>query len=107
AFEPGQNEVAMRADHVFEHAEDVRLELLDVGAVEHGPADADHSGTNLVDAHLRRRRREMARQKPGRAAERGGEHRGKPPVQHGLSHYTLTVREAVWYRHAFDGPQVV
>ena len=45
----------MRADDVLENADDVRLEFLDVRAVEHGAADAHHAGSDLADAHLRRR----------------------------------------------------
>ena len=45
----------MRADDVLEHADDVRLEFLDVGAVEYRAADAHHAGPDVADAHLRGR----------------------------------------------------
>src|SRR5262249_11432729 len=49
-----QNQIAVRADHVLQHAEDVDLEFLHVGAVEHGSPDPHHAGPNLVDPHLTR-----------------------------------------------------
>ncbi len=77
AFELGEDQVAVRADDVFEHADDVGLELLDVGAVEDGPADADHAGTDLVDAHLRGRAvghgRDEDDQAANQAQKQGGE----------------------------------
>ncbi len=54
AFEPGEDQVALRADDVFDDAEDVGLELLDLRAVENRPADADHAGPDLGNRHLRR-----------------------------------------------------
>ena len=66
AFEPREDQVAARADDVLEHAEDVDLELLDAGAVEDGPADADHARPDL-------RRRPSAAwraRQPGRAQRR-------------------------------------
>ncbi len=51
AFELGENQVAVCADDVFEHADDVDLEFLDVRAVEDGPADADHPRPDVCDAH--------------------------------------------------------
>ena len=54
AFEPGQDEVAVRPDDVLEDAEDVDLEFLDARAVEHGPADADHARAGSPDPHLGR-----------------------------------------------------
>ncbi len=55
AFEPRQNQVALGADDVLDDAEDVRLELLDPGAVEDRAADADHPRPDVGDRHLRRR----------------------------------------------------
>src|SRR6185503_15251792 len=52
AFELGENQIPMRADHVLEHADDVGLELLDVRAIEDRASDPDHAGPNLVDSHL-------------------------------------------------------
>ena len=52
ALQPGQDEVSLRADDVLEHAQDVRFELLDMGAVEHRVSDAHHPGTNLGNRHL-------------------------------------------------------
>jgi hypothetical protein len=43
----------MRADDVLEHAQDVNFEFFDARPFEHRPADADHAGTDFVDAHLR------------------------------------------------------
>ena len=70
AFEPGQDQVAVRADDVLEHADDVRLELLDAGAVEDRPADADHPGTDVGDAHLRGVAGRQGRRAPSRTATR-------------------------------------
>ena len=54
ALEPGQDQIAPRADDVFDHPDDVSLEFLDPSAVEHGTADADHPGADFRDTHLRR-----------------------------------------------------
>ena len=43
-----ENQVAVRADDVLEHADDVGLEFLDVRAVEDRVADADHAGTDVL-----------------------------------------------------------
>ena len=76
------------ADDVLEHAEDVGLELLDVRAVEDRPADADHAGPDLRDAHLRRRRAQRGQpekteaQRESEASARHGistHYRGRPP----------------------------
>ena len=40
------------ADDVFEHAQDVGLELFDVDAIEHGAADAHHARADFGDGHL-------------------------------------------------------
>ena len=56
AFEPRENQIAVRADDVLEHAENVDLELLDAGALEYRPADRDHAGTDFVDVHASSRR---------------------------------------------------
>ena len=49
AFEPGQNQIAARADAVAQHADDVDLELVEAIALEDGAADADHAGPDLID----------------------------------------------------------
>ena len=69
AFEPGENQVALRADDVFDDAEDVGLELLDLRAVEDRPADADHAGPDFGDGHLRAYRRCNAEQTEDRDAQ--------------------------------------
>ena len=43
AFEPRENQVAARALDVAEHAEDLHLEILKLGALEDRSADADHA----------------------------------------------------------------
>ena len=53
AFEAGENQIATRADHVLEHAEDVDLELFDARAFEYRPAHGDHAGTDFIHVHLR------------------------------------------------------
>ncbi len=45
ALEARQDQIAMRALHVVQHAEDVRLEFLEFGSFEDRPADADHAGS--------------------------------------------------------------
>ena len=57
AFEPRQDQVALRALDVAQHAEDVDLELLELGPLEDGPADADHAWPDFVDRHQRGRGR--------------------------------------------------
>ena len=84
----------MRADDVLEHAEDVGLELLDVRAVEHRPADADHAGPDLVDVHLRRRRPTAGGQ---RRAEPRGRASSEPADCHGIQ-FRLYGRSACWSR---------
>jgi len=49
AFELGENQVAARADDITEHAENVDLEILELVALEHRPAGADHAGFQLID----------------------------------------------------------
>jgi hypothetical protein len=49
AFQPGQNQVAARPDAVAQHADHVDLELFESIALKDRPADADHSGLDLVD----------------------------------------------------------
>ena len=61
AFEFGEYEVAMRPDDVLEHADDVDLEFLDPSPIEDRSADADHSGPDLIDAHLVPRSEEQRR----------------------------------------------
>ena len=43
AFEPREDQVALRALDVAQHAEDVDLEVLQLGALEDRAADADHA----------------------------------------------------------------
>ena len=43
ALEPGEDQVALRADDVVQDAEDVDLEFFDRVAGEHRAADADHA----------------------------------------------------------------
>ena len=67
AFEAREDQVALRPLDVAQDAEDVDLEVLELGAFEHGAADADHARLDLFDRHQRRRR-------PGsEAAEQDGE----------------------------------
>ena len=54
AFEARQNQVPVRADDVFEDAQNVRFEFFDVRAVKDRPPDADHAGTDVVHPHVRR-----------------------------------------------------
>ena len=51
ALEPRQDQIAVRPLDVAQHADDVRLELLEVGALEHRAADADHSWLDFVERH--------------------------------------------------------
>ena len=55
AFEPRQNQVAVRADHILEHAENMGFELFDSSAVEYGSADGHHPGPDVLGAHRARR----------------------------------------------------
>jgi hypothetical protein len=83
AFELGQDQVPVRADYIFEYADDVRLELLDVGAVEDGPADADHAGPDLVDPHLgggSRRQRRHADQDREQGKREAADGHGYDPI---------------------------
>ena len=68
-FEPGQDQIAPRADDVAQHAEDVNLEFLQPITLEDSATDADHAGLELVDrevtwslprGHGRRQRRKSA-----------------------------------------------
>ena len=54
AFEPREDQIALRPLDVPQHAEDVDLEVLELGALEDGAADADHARLDLVDRHQRR-----------------------------------------------------
>ena len=56
-FELGENQVAARADDVAQHAEDVDLEILELIALKHRLADADHARFELIDGKRRGRRR--------------------------------------------------
>src|SRR5207253_11418537 len=78
ALELRENEVAPRPDDVFEHADDVDLEFLDTGPVEHGAADAHHPRADLVDAHVRRRGA-----KPREGDRTQGEDEAKTTEMHG------------------------
>ena len=49
AFELGENQVAARPDDVAQHAKDVHLEILQLIALKHGFADANHSRFELID----------------------------------------------------------
>ena len=53
AFEPGEDQVALRADDVLDDADDVGFELLDARAFEDRVADADHARPDFRDTHLR------------------------------------------------------
>ena len=57
SFEPGQNQIPVGPDDVFEDPQDVCLEFFDMRPVEDRPADPHHAGTDVVDSHLRRRGR--------------------------------------------------
>ena len=57
AFEARENQIAARADHVLEHAQDIDLELFDAGTLEYRPADRDHTGKDFIHVHLRGNRR--------------------------------------------------
>jgi hypothetical protein len=54
ALESREDQVAVGADDVLEHAEDVGFELFDARAVEDRSPDADHPWSDFVDAHLSR-----------------------------------------------------
>ena len=58
AFEPGQNEIAPRADDIPQHAEDVDLELFDLVALPHREAGRFHSRFDLIDGVVGGRSRE-------------------------------------------------
>ena len=66
AFEPRQNQIALRSLDVAQHAENVDLEVLQVGAGEDRAADPLHARADLVDGHQRCGRRK-------RDAEQGGQ----------------------------------
>src|SRR5262249_12583203 len=51
AFEPGQNQVAVGANNVFQYPQDVGPELLDPRARDHRAPDGDHATANLLDTH--------------------------------------------------------
>ena len=53
AFEPGEDQVALRPDDVLDDADDVRFELFDARAFEDRVADADHARPDFRDTHLR------------------------------------------------------
>src|SRR5262249_51107771 len=58
AFELGGNQIATRTDDVAQHAEDVNLEVLQLIALKHGAAGANHAGLELIDGERGRRSRE-------------------------------------------------
>ena len=57
AFEPRQDQIALRRLDVLQHAEDVDLEVLHLGALEDRAARADHPRLDFLDRHQAGRRR--------------------------------------------------
>jgi hypothetical protein len=72
-IEPGQNQIATWPLHVAQNAEDLHLEIGQLGAFEDRPTDADHARPDLVHRHEcssgRSRNAEERRQSEG---SRGG-----------------------------------
>src|SRR4029453_15538663 len=83
--ELGENQVAMRADDVLEHADDVGFEFFDVSAVENSASDPDHAGPVFGARHLRR----LPGQKGGRKHRPPDEWRedseSRPEKSHGIN----------------------
>ena len=85
-FEPGQNQIAPRSNHVPEHAENVNLELFDFAPLPNGEPGGFHAGLDLIDGKVGAGRRQRHRQQ--RHAREEGENkslhivviRGKPSV---------------------------
>ncbi len=71
AFEPGENQAALRTDHVPHHSKHVDLEVLELGAGKHGTADAHHAGPDLVQRQHGRLGM-WCRQQDTHRQERGG-----------------------------------
>jgi len=70
AFEPGQNQIAPRSNHVPEHAENVNLELFDLAALPNGEPGGFHAGLDLIDGEVGAGRRQRHRQQRHAREER-------------------------------------
>jgi hypothetical protein len=82
SFEPREDQVALRRLHVLEHAKDVDLEVLHLGALEDRAAGADHSRLDLVDRHQAGGRRH-----PNPAESGQGHGQEKNPDLHGMQSF--------------------